>query len=207
VKDTGIGIAPEDFGRIFEDFTQVENPLQRKVKGTGLGLPLSKKLAGLLGGEILVESKPLEGSTFILQIPAKLQSIIETSSPSPTAEESAGSPVLVVENRSETVLLYRKWLRDTPFRIVHVSSTREAERAIAIERPAAIILDILLDGEDSWGLLASLKNHDETRGIPIIVCSTTDDRRKALHLGADAYLVKPTSAENLLDALPAVLGQ
>ena len=52
VADTGIGIAPEDQQRIFQDFAQVDNPIQRRVKGTGLGLPLSKKLATLLGGEV-----------------------------------------------------------------------------------------------------------------------------------------------------------
>jgi signal transduction histidine kinase len=69
VVDTGVGIAPEDQGRIFEDFTQVDGPIQKRVRGTGLGLPLTRKLARLLGGEILLESKPGEGSRFSLVIP------------------------------------------------------------------------------------------------------------------------------------------
>ena len=64
VTDTGIGIAAEDLPRIFEEFGQVENHLQRRIKGTGLGLPLSRKLAELLGGSVSVRSEPGVGSTF-----------------------------------------------------------------------------------------------------------------------------------------------
>jgi signal transduction histidine kinase len=69
VTDTGIGIAPEDQARIFEEFTQVENPLQKHVRGTGLGLPLSRKLAGLLGGRLELHSTPGLGSRFELRLP------------------------------------------------------------------------------------------------------------------------------------------
>jgi signal transduction histidine kinase len=68
VRDTGIGIAPEDHDRIFEEFSQVQTRLQKKVKGTGLGLPLSRSLAQLLGGNLTVESVPGQGSVFTLEI-------------------------------------------------------------------------------------------------------------------------------------------
>jgi signal transduction histidine kinase len=71
VADTGIGIAPEDQARIFEEFVQVENPLQQRVKGTGLGLPLCHRLATLLGGSVAVESEPGVGSTFFVTIPLR----------------------------------------------------------------------------------------------------------------------------------------
>jgi signal transduction histidine kinase len=71
VRDTGVGIAPEDHGRIFEDFTQVDGPTQRRVRGTGLGLPLARKLARLLGGDIAVESALGAGSTFIVTLPLR----------------------------------------------------------------------------------------------------------------------------------------
>jgi signal transduction histidine kinase len=69
VTDTGLGIEPEDQVRIFEEFAQVDNPIQRRVKGTGLGLPLSRKLAFLVGGDLRVDSTPGVGSRFELSIP------------------------------------------------------------------------------------------------------------------------------------------
>jgi len=69
VADTGIGIAPEFHGAIFQDYSQIDSPIQKRLRGTGLGLSLSKRLAELLGGEVAVESEPQKGSTFYVTIP------------------------------------------------------------------------------------------------------------------------------------------
>jgi len=72
VSDTGIGIAPELHGALFEDFSQVDSPLQKRLRGTGLGLSLCKRFAALLGGEVGIDSKPGVGSTFFVIIPLAL---------------------------------------------------------------------------------------------------------------------------------------
>src|SRR5262249_42068604 len=106
VADTGIGIAPEDQERIFQEFTQLEHPLQRRVKGTGLGLPLCRKLAALLGGALSVTSAPGRGSTFSATIPvvyAPAVRVDQESVPSP-ALEPGRVPVLIVEDSPDAVL-------------------------------------------------------------------------------------------------------
>jgi len=72
VADTGIGIAPEFHGAIFQDYSQIDSPIQKRLRGTGLGLSLSKRLAELLGGDVSVESKPQKGSTFYVTIPIRV---------------------------------------------------------------------------------------------------------------------------------------
>jgi signal transduction histidine kinase len=79
VADTGIGISPADQQRIFEEFAQVDGPIQRRVRGTGLGLPLARKLAILLGGAVAVESEPGVGSRFSLVVPTDIRSTEATS--------------------------------------------------------------------------------------------------------------------------------
>ncbi|MCU1234082.1 MAG: histidine kinase [Candidatus Solibacter sp.] len=205
VADTGIGIGKEDQDRIFQDFAQVDGPLQRKYKGTGLGLPLSRKLAHLLRGEVSVTSQLGQGSIFTLDIPLEW----ETRPPDPAPVEFAtetGPLVLIVENRPDAALMYAKWLKGSGTRMVHAASIRDARFRISAERPAVVILDILLDGEDTWNLLASLKASPETSDLPIIVVSTIDDPGKAYHLGADEYLVKPVGRDEFVAAIRRFAG-
>jgi signal transduction histidine kinase/CheY-like chemotaxis protein len=201
VADTGIGIAPEDQDRIFQDFAQIENPIQRRVKGTGLGLPLSRKLAHLLGGEVSLTSEPGVSSTFCLAIPLEY-----AQEPHPAAHEGSSvqpgmKTLLIVENSDEAFLLYRKWLKDSEFELVRARTLDEARLAIASSDPALMVLDILLRGEDSWGFLEELKKSPATKDIPVLVASTVDDARKAYHLGAGGYLRKPVDPQTFRDEL------
>ncbi|AXA92208.1 ATP-binding protein [Massilia sp. YMA4] len=206
VEDTGIGIAEEHQQIIFEEFSQVENRLQHKVKGTGLGLPLCRRLAGLLGGSVTLRSAPGKGSTFSATIPLAYDTM-----PDPLAfrgtlapADTAGIPVLVVEDDRSTMLLYRSFFRNTPYRAVCARSMWEAEQAWGAQEPAAVILDLYLHGEDSWRWLAQTKNDERRKHVPVIIASEVADRQKAFSLGADAYLAKPVAREDLLAQLNAL---
>jgi signal transduction histidine kinase/CheY-like chemotaxis protein len=203
VADTGIGIAPEDQEKIFEEFTQVRNPLQQRVKGTGLGLPLCRRLATLLGGSIGLESKPGEGSTFLVTIPvryARAAEHVPLSDDSVTIDP-ARVPVLVVEDQADTQLQYEKLLRGTAYVAIPARTLRQAQEALARVRPAAILLDIQLGYESSWKWLGELKSDGATASLPVIVATSVDDARKSYALGADGYLEKPVGRAALIDAL------
>ena len=206
VADTGIGIAPQDQQRIFQDFTQVDNPIQKRVKGTGLGLPLSKQLALLLGGEVSVQSHLGIGSTFTVRIPSRYeprtQIGLQSESAMAAAEaDPASVPVLVLEDKVEMMMMYRSYLKNSGFNMIPASTIREAREILEGIRPKVIILDVVLRSEDSWRLLAELKTNASTRDIPVIIASTIEDQAKAFHLGADDYLLKPVERSSLLERL------
>ncbi|MCU1329462.1 MAG: histidine kinase [Bryobacterales bacterium] len=206
VADTGIGIAPDDLEAIFQDFVQLDSPIQRKVKGTGLGLPLSKKLATTLGGSVEVKSDPPVGSVFTLRIPAQYAREREPASqlPASITVEPGTRQVVFVEDSPEDMMAYRHYLHGSEFNVMAASTTREAEDLLNHLEPVAIVLDILLRGEDAWPLMARLKQDPHTKKIPVIVVSAAEDQAKAFHLGADAYLLKPVTPEQLLGTLGAL---
>jgi len=203
VADTGIGIAPDDHERIFEEFVQVRSRLQARVKGTGLGLPLCRRLAHALGGEVSVDSAVGVGSKFYLRLPVRYVEAPEpavTPAPAPSPEPWH-IPVLVVEDERDMQLFYEKTLRDTPYRTVAVQSLHQASAALERARPAVVILDILLRNEDSWRWLAEFKSSPDLQSIPVLVISTVDEQRKAFALGADAFARKPIERAELVALL------
>jgi signal transduction histidine kinase/CheY-like chemotaxis protein len=207
VADTGIGIAPEDQEAIFQEFTQLESARQKRVKGTGLGLPLSRKLAELLGGGVSVKSTQGVGSTFSLTIPCVYRGPAEVSyapEVSPQVDPTR-LPVLVVEDNRETLFIYEKYLKGTGFQVIPARSLRASRRLLLDVRPVAVVLDILLEGESTWELIADLKRQPHTRDVPVWVVTMVDNQHKARALGADDFCVKPVERGWLLDKLHALV--
>lgn len=199
VADTGIGISESDLQVIFEEFAQIDNSMQRRVKGTGLGLPLSRKLAELLGGTVEVRSSLGQGSTFVLRVPANYRG----SAPPVEIDLPVLDPdrkfVLIVEDNSETAFIYGRYLQGAGFQSHSVSSVDQAQKFILKVRPDAVILDLLLRAETSWNFLRELKN--KSNSIPVLVMSVSDDERKIYGLGADAYLAKPFLPDAMIAAV------
>ena len=202
VRDTGIGIAEEDLGVIFEEFGQVAHPMQSRVKGTGLGLPLSKRLAELLGGAINVQSALGQGSVFSLTVPRIFHAVevVETAEEE-WAVDPTRVPVLVVDDDLADSFAVQRLLSGTRYQPIVARTVAAARRALERTQPAAVLLDVVLAGDESWRLILGLRQGETTGNIPIVVTSSTGEERKALHLGADAYLRKPIDRERLLDIL------
>lgn len=207
VTDSGIGIAPEDVERIFEDFTQVESKLQRRRKGTGLGLPLTRKLAGLLGGHVTVESIVRSGSSFCLEIPVSPLVSRPTSALARdvSTRDPQRIPVLVVEDNATTLAVYEAMLQNSPFQFVGVETLAEASEAVRSWRPGAVLLDVRLREEETWGFLADMKGEQDLAAIPVIVATVVNEEEKAKALGADAFALKPVEPVWLLKKLSSLV--
>jgi signal transduction histidine kinase/CheY-like chemotaxis protein len=206
VTDTGVGIAPGDQERIFEEFTQVEGPHQVGKKGTGLGLPLSRKLAELLGGRLTVKSEVGQGSVFCLRIPAVYVGREEVSF-APDIDSTLDPtrrPVLVVEDNRETLLMYEKFLKGTGFQPIPARTLKQARLALEHFNPVAVVLDVLLNHENTWAFLSDLKGRAQTKQIPVYVVTMVENEHKARALGADDFHTKPLERQWLISRLEAL---
>jgi signal transduction histidine kinase/DNA-binding response OmpR family regulator len=201
VTDTGIGIAPEDRDRIFESFQQGgRGPAQQE--GTGLGLTLSKRIVELFGGQMWLDSEVGAGSTFGFTVPINGKSAdVEAA----TADEENGRPlVVVIEDDRRSLALLTLYLESAGLRVLGVADATTGMEAVRRELPAAAVLDIRLPDLDGWEVLSALKGDVETVAVPVVVVSILDERGKGFALGADEYLVKPVSREDVLSALGRV---
>ena len=200
VADTGIGIAREDQARIFDEFTQIDSPLQKKVKGTGLGLPLARKLARLLGGEVWLQSEPGLGTTFYVSIPTVYRGAERTHIAwQPTWQRPDNvRTVLVIEDDVSSLVFYQKCLAGAGMRVVAARDLRTAREVLAQVRPDLIVADILLESEDTWHFIAELKADATTKPIPVVVATVVENERRAHSLGAASFKLKPLDCEWLV---------
>ncbi len=224
VKDTGIGIAPEQHQIVFEAFQQADGSTSRKYGGTGLGLSISRELAGLLGGEIQLESKLGTGSTFTLYLPIELaarKQKIETPAPDGAQEVAAETEkqsvqlqvpddrdsiapfdrgMLVIEDDPNFArLLYNK-CHEKGLKCL-VAPTGEAGLELATKYlPCAVILDLHLPGMDGWKVLSALKENTHTRHIPVHIISAEEASTESLRKGAVGHITKPVNQEELEEA-------
>jgi len=208
VRDSGIGIAQTDLEIIFQEFGQITHRLQKRIKGTGLGLPLSKKLAELLGGRITVESTLGEGSTFSVTLPRVYDAPGESIDIDEAWTTEPGKTlVMVLEDDPVDAFAIERILAGSPYQMLRVQSVRQAQRALQHVQPAAALLDVVLLGEESWRLVLQMRGDQAKAEIPLIVLSSSGEAHKAAHLGADEYLAKPVDGAHLLELLDRLTGR
>lgn len=169
VRDTGIGIAPQDHARIFEEFSQVETKIQKRVKGTGLGLPLSRSLAELLGGELILESVLGQGSVFTLSIPP------ERGDPSRAqrSADNARKRVLLIDDDETFRYVMRQIISNEPrYEFIEAVDGDDGLKAAREQKPDVIILDLQMPTMDGFTVLQELGADSRTSVTPVIVSTS-----------------------------------
>ena len=212
VSDTGIGMSDEQMAKIFDDFTQAEAETTAKFGGTGLGLSITKQLVEMMGGELSVDSKVGEGSTFSIRVPRTVPEDFSIDSGGDfsvegTSTEGEGKVVLIIDDEPSAHDILKRKLAGSPYRLV---SAMDGHQGLSLARdlkPDLILLDILMPDKDGWTVLGELKEFDETREIPIIIVSMMDDDHSAVALGADAFMTKPVDRDQLILKIESIFGQ
>jgi signal transduction histidine kinase/ActR/RegA family two-component response regulator len=162
VSDTGIGIAPRHLDAIFQEFAQIETPVQQQLAGTGLGLPLARGLAELLGGSVSVKSTLGEGSTFYAEIPLEYPLAIEAP---PTDPQPA---VLLIDDEEVSRYLVRQALGPS-FSSIEASSARAGIELARSRHPRVILLDLNMPEMNGFQVLQELNADPDSRGIPVVI--------------------------------------
>jgi PAS domain S-box-containing protein len=210
VTDTGIGMTPEQQSRLFQDFSQADASTTRRYGGTGLGLAISQRFCHMMGGDIMVESIPGQGSTFTLVLPAEVQkrptiATVQREQKADTVVQTAlthGSDgqhiVLVIDDDPVSLDLMVRLLTKKGLHVVATSSGRAGLWLAQILRPAAITLDLKMPDMDGWAVLTALRADPLLAPIPVIVLTIMDDEHMSYTLGASGYLAKPIDPERLI---------
>ncbi|UWQ28949.1 response regulator [Leisingera sp. M527] len=208
VADTGIGIAAEKLGKVFERFSQADAAISRRFGGTGLGLAISRRIAEAMDGSITVTSEPGLGSCFTVRLrlqtpqpePAKAPAAPAYPDSSPALD---GLRVLVAEDNAVNRVLIEKFLQSAPVELAFAKDGREAVARFEDFAPDVILMDMSMPEMD--GLEATRMIRARARPQPAIVALTANafesDRKACLDAGMDNFMSKPINRGVLLEVL------
>jgi len=213
VRDTGIGIAPEVQGKIFDSFSQADGSTTRKFGGTGLGLTISRQLVNLMGGKIQVASEPGLGSEFAFTVPFRKGSESVHLPPVPRSD-LRGVRVLVVDDNATNREIVEKQLYAWG---VQCRGAGGGEEGLSVLREASsegspfdlAILDFNMPDIDGLSLAGMIKSDPSLAGIRLILISSVGirgDGRRAREAGISGYLTKPIRRDILFESIAAVMG-
>jgi len=226
VTDTGIGVSEDKQMAIFEAFQQADGGTSRKYGGTGLGLSISKELAKLLGGEIKIQSKVNQGSTFSLIVPMEISSDNESDQPVqhkkvipqkpvekrveflnyPSIEDDRNKItkedklVLIIEDDLQFANILLNQANSKGFKCIAAATGEDGLLLAEKYQPHAIILDLDLPGINGQQVLAELKSNPSLRHIPVHIISAEERSMQPIKDGAVEYLVKPVDKKQLEQA-------
>jgi GAF domain-containing protein/CheY-like chemotaxis protein len=212
VADTGIGMTPEQMGKLFQEFSQASSTTASKYGGTGLGLAISRHFCRMMGGDITVESNPGAGSTFTVRLPRIVQSeqarlTQAHAEPVRATDEDRQAPLILVVDDDATVReLVERHLERSGFAVATARGGQEGLELVRELRPAAVTLDVMMPDLDGWTVLAAIKGDPALASIPVVLMSIIDQKNRGYALGAADYLVKPVDRTKLVETLTGICG-
>ncbi len=199
VRDTGIGIAPEDQARIFNEFEQGDQSIARNFGGTGLGLSISERIVRRMGGRISVESEPGQGSTFTMTLPLKS---VDSSGPDMTWPDLSQQSVMIVSAQHTEAELIARRLSRWGAQVCTVTDV-EVASALLPERPwLAVLIDHAFGAADVRRLAETASKH-ATHRLLMTTPAARHDTKEDLNVvllrdsGCTGYLIKPLRAASL----------
>jgi PAS domain S-box-containing protein len=205
VADTGIGMTPEQLGRLFEAFSQADATIAGKYGGTGLGLTISRRFCQMMGGDVTVESTPGIGSTFTVRLPATAHTEEEQTS-WPAAGETRAGTVLVVDDDPSVRNLLGRFLSREGYQVETAADGAAGLRRARELVPDVITLDVLMPELDGWAVLSALKGDPRLANVPVIMLTVVDDKPTGFALGVSEYLTKPVDRNRLAAVLSRYAG-
>ncbi|MCC7451321.1 MAG: response regulator [Anaerolineae bacterium] len=204
VKDSGIGMNPEQMANLFKDFSQADASTTRKYGGTGLGLSISRRFCQMMGGDIYVESQQGKGATFMVQLPAVVAKPEEVPSEAPTRlapQPDSLTNILIIDDDPAVREMMQRFLTKEGYRVHTAAGGEEGLKLARRIHPDAITLDVMMPSMDGWAVLNTLKSDPLLKHIPVIMMTIVSDRNMGYALGASDYLTKPVDRNQLIDVL------
>ncbi|ESQ89011.1 hypothetical protein ABAC460_14630 [Asticcacaulis sp. AC460] len=212
VRDTGIGIAPENLATIFDKFVQADNSINRKYGGTGLGLAITRSLAELMGGTIAIDSVPGQGSTFVVTLPLRITDAPQAPDPIAAPPPASGAArILLVEDHEPNVLVATTFLEAFGYRIEVAGNGLIAFEALKAQDFDLVLMDVQMPGMNGFEATRLIRSHERQTGqAPVVIIGMTahalaGDRDRCLAAGMDDYIAKPFDPEALRLKLQAAL--
>ena len=205
VTDDGEGMSAEGVAKVFEEYTQAERSTSATHGGTGLGLPISKRFAQLMGGDVGVSSEKGKGSVFSIYIPRVCSEQEDISEINVENIDDENICVLIDDDVAMHDLI-RRTIVKAGMRLIGATDGEQGLKMIREVKPKLILLDVLMPGRDGWSILKECKTDEEIKDIPVVMVSQMSQEKLASSLGADDYLTKPIDRAKFLKTVSSLIG-
>ena len=207
VIDTGEGMSEEGVNKVFEVYTQAERSTSAKHGGTGLGLPLSREMAQMMGGDITLTSELGVGSVFSLKLRRECaQEELDVSDNVLEGIDDDEKLVVLIDDDVTMHDLIKRTLTKIGLTLVGATDSEKGMQMVRETKPKLLLLDVLMPGRDGWSILRECKSDPDLKDMPVIMVSQLNQDTLANSLGADDYITKPIDRELFIKSVKNILG-